>query len=104
MPLCLGLCAETPPRFRRERTVNEHYQQDKYRYAIFTSLFRIVCRNATKVLKRKDSSGSILKDGQLRLADYTHSLYSGNVSAVFVYRTSVHVVLSTQWYRNYSYG
>ena len=27
--------------------------------AINASLFRIVCRNATKVLKRKDSSGTL---------------------------------------------
>ena len=42
-------------------------------------MFRLVCRNATKLLKRKDSSGAILKDGQLKPADYSHSLSLKNV-------------------------
>ena len=42
-------------------------------------MFRLVCRNATKLLKRKDSSGAILKDGQLKPADYSHSLSLQNV-------------------------
>jgi len=50
------------------------YKQDKSLCAA-----RIVCRNATKLLKRKDSSGTILKDGQLKPADYTHSLQIDNV-------------------------
>ena len=45
------------------------YKQDK-------SLFcaRLVCRNANKVLRRKDSSGTILKDGQLKRGDYSSCL------------------------------
>jgi len=45
------------------------YKQDK-------SLFcaRLVCRNSNRVLKRKDSSGTILKDGQLKRGDYTFCL------------------------------
>ena len=45
------------------------YKQDK-------SLFcaRLVCKNVNKVLKRKDSSGTILKDGQLKRGDYSASL------------------------------
>ena len=42
---------------------------------------RIVCRNANKLLKRKDSSGTILKDGQLKPADYSKSLAVVNVSS-----------------------
>lgn len=40
---------------------------------------RIVCKNAVKVLKRKDSSGTILKDGQLKLADYSSCLRAANL-------------------------
>ena len=42
------------------------YKQDKSLCAA-----RLVCRNPGKVLRRKDSSGSILKEGQLTRADYT---------------------------------
>ena len=42
------------------------YKQDKSLCAA-----RLVCRNPGKVLRRKDSSGSILKEGQLARADYT---------------------------------
>ena len=42
------------------------YKQDKSLCAA-----RLVCRNPGKVLRRKDSSGSILKEGQITKADYS---------------------------------
>ena len=43
------------------------YKQDRS-----LSSVRLVCKNATKVLRRKDSSGSILKDGIVKKADFTY--------------------------------
>ena len=37
------------------------------------SAARIVCRNAGQILRRKDSSGAILKDGQARKAEFQHA-------------------------------
>ena len=42
------------------------YKQDKSLCAA-----RLVCRNPGRVLRRKDSSGSILKESQLTRADFT---------------------------------
>ena len=52
--------------FRLEFYEHFDYKQDKS-----LSSVRLVCKNATKVLKRKDSSGSILKDGYVKKSDFT---------------------------------
>ena len=52
-------------------------------YNFFCCFCRVVCRNATKLLKRKDSSGTILKDGQLKPDDYLHALTLQNVRSGF---------------------
>ena len=51
--------------FRLEFFEHFDYKQDKT-----LSSVRLVCKNATKVLKRKDSSGSILKDGLVQRSDF----------------------------------
>ena len=44
------------------------YKQDKN-----LGSSRILCRNAMQVLKRKDSSGMILRDGNVKKGDYTYA-------------------------------
>ena len=54
------------------------YKQDKSLCAA-----RLVCRNPDKVLRRKDSSGSILKEvGQVRRGDYTVSIGTDEVEVM----------------------
>jgi len=50
----------------------EFYEHFDYKQDKSLSSVRLVCKNATKVLKRKDSSGSILKDGYVKKSDFTH--------------------------------
>ena len=51
------------------------YKQDKSLCSA-----RLVCRNTYKVLKRKDSSGSMLRDaGQLQRGDYTQAVWAESV-------------------------
>lgn len=41
---------------------------------------RLLCRNAAQILKRKDSSGMILRDGNIKKADYTFAFRLVHVS------------------------
>ena len=49
----------------------EFHEQVEYKQDKSLSSVKLVCKNAAKVLKRKDSSGSILKDGQVKKSDFT---------------------------------
>ncbi len=49
----------------------ELYEHFDYKQDSSLSSVRLMCRNASRVLRRKDSSGSILKDGQVKRSDFT---------------------------------
>ena len=48
----------------------EFHEQVEYKQDKSLSAVKLVCKNAAKVLKRKDSSGSILKEGQVKKSDF----------------------------------
>ena len=51
----------------------EFYEHVDYKQDKSLSSVRLVCKNATKVLRRKDSSGCMLKDGfgSIHRSDFT---------------------------------
>ena len=57
----------------RRLVISEQFdlKQDKSLSAV-----RFVCKNATHILKRRDSSGSILRDGSAKKGSFAYSLSS----------------------------
>ena len=52
--------------FRLEMCEHFDYKQDKSLASV-----RLVCKNAARMLKRKDSSGTFLKEGLVKKTDFT---------------------------------